>query len=327
MAQPDITVIVPIYNVEDYLEKCLNSLSKQNYPSFCVLLINDGSTDRSGDIACAFAEKDERFYYYEKSNGGLSDARNFGLSMVTTKYVAFVDSDDYVSDEFLAQFMEAFDKFKTDIVICNIQLVAEDGQLLSARDHHFQGIHSGLSIAIENISCGSILSMVQNKAFKTSLFTNIEFPFGLFYEDRATTYKLLLKSAAISFVQGRNYYYLQRRGSISQNFDQKRFNDRILVITDMRKYLNANYGNIDTLYVDYSAALNINVSGLIQFSRFSKFSPNFFRVFSVRREPFKFNVFSYMLKRRPIKSVVYVMSIFSPLVVYFLIRLYVRVTK
>ena len=102
-----ITVIVPIYNVEDFIDMCLESLSKQSYKHFEVLMVNDGSTDNSGVICKEYADRDSRFQYFEKENGGLSDARNFGLEHSKGDYITFVDSDDWVSDTYLFDLYEA----------------------------------------------------------------------------------------------------------------------------------------------------------------------------------------------------------------------------
>ena len=98
---PLITVIVPIYNVENYLKKCLNSIINQQYKKLEILLIDDGSTDLSGKIADEYAVKDNRIKVVHKENGGLSDARNYGLKIMTGEYVTFIDSDDYVTEDYI----------------------------------------------------------------------------------------------------------------------------------------------------------------------------------------------------------------------------------
>ena len=101
-----ISVIVPVYNVEPFIASCLDSLSKQNYQNFEVLLVNDGSTDNSGAICREYADRDSRFHYFEKENAGVADARNFGIERSKGDYITFVDSDDWVTEEYLSILIE-----------------------------------------------------------------------------------------------------------------------------------------------------------------------------------------------------------------------------
>lgn len=117
MTQDLISVIVPIYNVEKYLRTCLNSLLEQTYENFEVLMINDGSTDGSAAICQEYAERDSRFVYFEKENGGLASARNFGLDYSKGMYISFIDSDDWVVETYLLDLYNAIVKSKSDISI------------------------------------------------------------------------------------------------------------------------------------------------------------------------------------------------------------------
>lgn len=112
-----ISVILPVYNVEPFVRSCLDSLSKQIYKNFEVLMVNDGSTDNSGFICQQYADSDERFHYFEKENGGLSDARNFGIKEAKGDYITFVDSDDWITEECLLLLIETLKKEQSDIVV------------------------------------------------------------------------------------------------------------------------------------------------------------------------------------------------------------------
>ena len=127
-----ISVIIPVYNVEKYLEKCLKSVQNQSYAHFEVILINDGSTDSSLKICEAFIKKDKRFSVLTKENGGLSSARNLGLKKIRGKYVTFVDSDDYLSEHYLKHFVSGIESEKS-IVCSKFLLVDENGVFLSKR--------------------------------------------------------------------------------------------------------------------------------------------------------------------------------------------------
>ena len=119
---PLITVIVPIYNVENYLKKCLNSIINQQYKKLEILLIDDGSTDLSGKIADEYAAKDNRIKVVHKKNGGLSDARNYGLKIMTGEYVTFIDSDDYVTEDYVSYMYGLLEKtdFKAPLALCSL---------------------------------------------------------------------------------------------------------------------------------------------------------------------------------------------------------------
>ena len=119
---PLITVIVPIYNVENYLKKCLNSIINQQYKKLEILLIDDGSTDLSGKIADEYAAKDNRIKVVHKENGGLSDARNYGLKIMTGEYVTFIDSDDYVTEDYVSFMFNLLKQtnFTAPLAICSL---------------------------------------------------------------------------------------------------------------------------------------------------------------------------------------------------------------
>ena len=114
-----ITVIVPVYNVENYLEKCLDSLINQTYKNIEIIVINDGSTDNQGEICQEYAQKDNRIVYIEKENGGLSDARNVGLDKMTGSYVTFIDSDDWIEQDYIETLYKKIVEYQADIAVGN----------------------------------------------------------------------------------------------------------------------------------------------------------------------------------------------------------------
>ena len=114
-----ISVIVPIYNVENYLRKCLDSILEQTFHNLEILLVNDGSTDGSGQICQEYVEKDNRIRYFEKENGGLSDARNYGIEQAQGEYLTFVDSDDWVTETYIEELYSKLQYYNADISICN----------------------------------------------------------------------------------------------------------------------------------------------------------------------------------------------------------------
>lgn len=114
-----ISIIVPVYNVEEYLKQCLDSILEQTFSNYEVILVNDGSTDSSGLICQEYADKDARIRYFEKENGGLSDARNYGIEQTQGEYLTFVDSDDWVTETYIEELYSKLQYYNADISICN----------------------------------------------------------------------------------------------------------------------------------------------------------------------------------------------------------------
>lgn len=224
MSNIDISVIVPIYNVEQYIKECLDSLATQKMDSIEVLMVNDGTKDKAGEIAKEYAEKyPDRFRYFEKENGGLSDARNYAFPYVRGKYVAFVDSDDYVADDMYEQMWRVVQQFpEVDIVECELEKVFSD---------HMERIR--LPQKYDNVSDYMLNARVcaWNKLYRVQWLkeNQVDFPTGLLYEDVCFFCKIVpcLNVMPIT-IHLPLYYYRQRKGSILSNSTH-----RILEIHDV----------------------------------------------------------------------------------------------
>lgn len=214
MAKLDI--IVPIYNVEKYLRKCLDSLVNQDYSDFFVRLINDGSKDSSSDIAQEYVNQyPNLFKLYTKENGGLSDARNYGLEHSDSEFVAFIDSDDYLDQSMFSEMISRIDE-DTDIVCCDLMYVYDNGEMKIASCGDDSLLNSKLdSLKLNNSAC--------NKIFRRSLFDTIRFVKGKWYEDLATIPCVLYQARKIQLVHKPFYYYYQREGSIAHIKNEKMF--------------------------------------------------------------------------------------------------------
>ena len=218
-----VSIIVPVYNVANYLEKCLNSLVKQTLKDIEIIVVNDGSTDNSLEIAKEYEKKYPKlFKVYSKKNGGLSDARNFGLKYAKGKYVAFVDSDDYVKkDMFLKMYNYAIKK-DLDIVVCDTIIKSDSKEYV---------LKSNLNYSNDDIKNYIIASpMAWIRLIKREILKNVKFKKGIFYEDLELMPSLVLKTRKIGFIDYAGYYYVQRTGSI---MNQKRFNAKLLNIFDV----------------------------------------------------------------------------------------------
>ena len=213
-----ISAIVPIYNVENYLSKCLDSLRNQSFHDFEVVLVNDGSKDGSKSIAQMYAKKYPNFHYFEKLNGGLSDARNFGIKQAMGDFVAFIDADDYIDESMFEKMITRQKNTHADIVACDMLYVYENGrtEVAIAGDFEIIDVKKNLAfIDMNNSAC--------NKLFRKSLFDDLEFPVGKLYEDLFIVPLLIYKANLVARVAEPLYMYYQRKGSIVHANNPKMF--------------------------------------------------------------------------------------------------------
>lgn len=216
-----ISVIVPVYNVENYLEKCLNSLVNQTLEEIEIMVINDGSTDDSQKIIDEFQKKfPQKIKAFSKENGGLSDARNFGIERASGNFLAFVDSDDYISENMLQEMYDLAIKNEAELVICNLQKVDEHGNVTQKLTQI-----PNLSEKIElekNFSVFSDLSYFAcNKIFKKELFEGKRFQKGMHFEDIELIPQILLQCKTLAKTDAFHYQYLERTNSISKSHTER----------------------------------------------------------------------------------------------------------
>ena len=240
-----VSIIVPIYNVENYLEKCLTSILAQSYSQIEVLMINDGSTDNSLEIMDDFSKKDSRFLSFTKENGGLSDARNYGIEHATGEYLVFVDSDDYIVSTFVEDLLYNLIDSNTDISVGDMTYLYENGNKEFA---------SGGNFEIESFAENEMLLLINNSAcnklYKKYLFDIIRFPKGLWYEDLATIPIVVAKANSISKVNKELYIYYQRTGSIAHSANKKIF-DIYTAINMVEEYLTNHNQKVDGIQLLY----------------------------------------------------------------------------
>ncbi len=216
-----ISVIVPVYNVENYLEKCLNSLVNQTLEEIEIMVINDGSTDDSQKIIDEFQKKyPQKIKAFSKENGGLSDARNFGIERASGNFLAFVDSDDYISENMLQEMYDLAIKNEAELVICNLQKVDEHGNVTQKLT---QIPNFSEKIDMEkNFSVFSDLSYFAcNKIFKRELFDGKRFQKGMHFEDIELIPQLLLRCKTLAKTDAFHYQYLERTNSISKSHTER----------------------------------------------------------------------------------------------------------
>lgn len=214
-----VSVIVPIYNVEKYVEKCLKSIQAQTLKDFECLVINDGTKDNSVEVAKKTVENDQRFKFYDKENGGLSDARNFGIDKAKGEYLCFIDSDDYVDEKLLEVTYNTGKQYDSDIVCFDMYYVRENGDL----EYSWGANYDGASNYKENKEIIFSNNSANNKIYKSSFMKDKRFFKGMWYEDMAVIPVWIARANNMSHVAMPLYYYVQREGSITHKADVRVF--------------------------------------------------------------------------------------------------------
>lgn len=250
---PLISVVVPIYNVEKYLPLCLERLACQTYPNFEVLMINDGSPDGSESICLEYADRHSNFYYYKKPNGGLSDARNYGIDKAKGKYIGFVDSDDYISTNMYSVMYQNVARYDADIVAVGFAEVTKRDQ----KDSYFDGLKAEVYTteeAIKNLfSNDKYANYAWNKLYRATLFDKIRYPVGKKMEDLGTTYKLFEKAQKVVYYPAKLYYYFQRADSILHVRGKDFYEDKLALTHERYIELKSMYPNMienETFYLN-----------------------------------------------------------------------------
>ena len=212
---PKISVIIPVYNVSDYLERCVNSVLRQTFKDFEIILVDDGSTDGSAKKCDEYAKVNNNIQVIHKKNGGLSDARNHGIRVAKGDYIAFIDSDDWVNERFLEEMYTNINEYDADISVVNFSMVYSNGKqnITDCKEGSFSG-QDTLNMYFNGFMM-ICLEVAWNKLYKRSLFEDIRYPVGKLNEDAFTTYKLIDKSVRVYISKEVLYYYFQRPGSIT----------------------------------------------------------------------------------------------------------------
>lgn len=238
-----ISVIIPIYKVENYLDKCLKSVLCQTYKNLEIILVDDGSPDRCGIISDNYAALDDRVIVIHKENGGLSDARNAGIEIATGEYITFIDSDDYVSRDYVETMYQNIIETQSDISIVDVNLVYEDDYYninKESSDDERVLTYSNVD-AIKKTLSVSLRQSAWGKLYKAYLFNEIRFPKGKLYEDLAVVYQLLSISKRVVYSTKKLYQYLIRNNSIMQSdFSMKQLVE-IEIIDEVMDYVESKY--------------------------------------------------------------------------------------
>ena len=222
-----ISVIVPVYNVAEYLAKCLLSITRQTYKNLEIILVDDGSTDVSGEICDQFAASDDRIKVFHQNNMGLSGARNTGLNQATGRYIFFCDSDDFLVEDALDIMVRKLLNDHADIVACGIAKVYDGALGKNKKEEIFTDLRpgrwSGHESVIQMMRSNNICTVAWNKLYRRELFKDVRFPVSVYNEDEASVYKLLYKAGIVSYIPNALYKYYQRNDSIMHEDLQGRY--------------------------------------------------------------------------------------------------------
>lgn len=242
MSEPLISVIVPVYNVEKYLKRCVDSILVQTYKNLEILLVNDGCTDNCPAICNDYAARDSRIVVINKKNGGLSDARNAALDVAKGEYIAFVDSDDYLAADYIEYLYRLLEEHDADISMCAFKKVYEG---------------EALDVCIEHVTCLLAEEALEHllyqrkftasaycKLYKRSIFAEIRYPKGVYYEDLAIIHKVLDCCNKVVIGRQQKYYYYQRSNSImNEKFNPKKM-ERMNIANSQKEYVDARHPDL-----------------------------------------------------------------------------------
>lgn len=257
---PLVSVVIPVYNVEPYLHECVTSVVEQTYTNIEIILVDDGSTDSSGTLCDEFALSDSRICVFHKKNGGLSDARNYGIRRSHGSLISFIDSDDYVSPDYIMHLYQALVRGKTDIATTSICIFREGEP---PKEHKRDTAEFHVYDACEALEDMLYMRHLEPNAFpkiyKKELFDTIQYPVGKLYEDIATTTKLIDKAGKIAYLDEKDYYYRIRPNSIqTASFNPKKL-DLLDQLNVVKSIVQAKYPSVINAYYskEQSALFNL----------------------------------------------------------------------
>lgn len=270
-----ISVVIPVYKIEKYIGSCLESIQKQTYENIEILVVNDGSPDKSAEIAHEYAKNDSRIKVIDKKNGGLSDARNVGIEKAKGNYILLVDGDDYIAENMIEKMYDAIKESKSDLCICSINIVDENGQC--AEHENFKpliepGIYTKEQMFEKITDIPNWFYVVAwNKLYKREIFDKVKYPKGRIHEDEFVIHHIMDAVDQTICLEDRFYYYVQRNQSIMHaDYSIKRMDvaDAFLDRTDF--FLNKHkITNAKKMFVRVRAKL---IEGYIALNENSKMS-------------------------------------------------------
>lgn len=252
---PSVSIIIPIYNVEKYLERCLNSIENQTFRDFEVIMVDDGSSDSSGKIAQDFANRDSRFMLYTNENLGTSETRNFAIRHSSGKYISFIDSDDYIAPNFLSTLYSAAKNSDADVAMCGFSVYYEQNKKVKPMKSLKSGEYSQEE-AMRLLLCDNeIRFFIWNKLWRAELIKSNNITFrDMYYEDILFCTTIFHKINKLVAVNLSGYFYSRRTKTfLEQSMSDKRINDYIYTVKFLRNFLEEN-----SIYQKYKKSFQVH---------------------------------------------------------------------
>lgn len=298
MKKMKYSIIIPVYNVEEYLDRCLKSILNQTYSNYEVIIVNDGSPDNSDNIIKSYEKEDKRFKGYKKVNGGLSDARNYGLKYATGDYLIFIDADDYIENNYLEKVNDVLEKNKDiDVLKFKIKLVDEGKNLIRMEN----GLNKEGVTSFEELVKLEFLEPAWSYVYKLSFWKENNFTYlkGMIHEDFGLTPEILMKANKIYYLNSYLYNYVQRNGSImSSNNKEKLHKKAYDMLYQYDRLIKINYNKDTKVYKSFLANALISKTNTLDKDEQKKYKEE------LRKRKVIDNLIDDTLKRK-IKKIIY----------------------
>lgn len=243
-----ISVIVPVYNMEKYLSKCIDSIINQTFSNLEIILVNDGSEDSSGEICEEYKIIDKRIIVIHKENGGLSSARNAGIEIASGELISFIDSDDWIESDFYKVLYDGIILNNADISVVHFIRIKDYEKIEFSTSTQTDWISFNKIKAMETLLTNNLIGhSAVNKLYKKDLFDGIKYPEGMLMEDKGTTYKLIHKSDKVAVNLSEKYHYYLREDSIMRSkFNDKNF-DSLVFHAEMIQFIDESYPELSSV--------------------------------------------------------------------------------
>jgi glycosyltransferase involved in cell wall biosynthesis len=282
---PKVSIIVPVYKVEAYLQKCVDSILAQTFTDFELILVDDGSPDQSGEICDEYEKMDGRVTVIHKKNGGQGSARNIGLDRSRGEYIGFVDSDDWIEPDMFELLYDSCIQNKCDIAICSYQIHYKHKTIINGP--HQQTIHDRNQAMKALLEDELYNEVVWSKLFKRTLLEEIRFTEGIMYEDTAFSYKVIHKSGKVCYVGEPKYHYMKRDNSTMDRARKNKSIDAVLIYEEMNKFISQHYSELNNLVSLKLANSAMQVLNTIACSeKFSSYKNDYYKVSNILNSQF-----------------------------------------
>ncbi len=308
-----VSIIIPVYNVENYIHECIDSVLNQGYGNLEIILVDDGSTDRSGEICDEYALKDKRITVYHKKNGGLSDARNYGIERCNGEYIYLLDSDDFIEKRTIEGMLYYADKYDADMVVGGVCKIDEEGKLLEIEDGMVEGIIEGKRI--KEYFYNSYSNRIQmitawNKLYRLSKLRGVlHYPVGKIHEDEYVAHHLWSEVRKVVMLSKPLYFYRVRKDSIMRKNNGIIHPDAIEALYGRLKYVSKCENEyVDRTFDRYAFAL----SNVLQNIKIEQYRPYAIRIEKLYKEYRKGCIRIALVLRAPLKKIAAILLAISP---------------